>query len=506
MSSLIGEKDRKILPRWRDFASTTRLGELVVEPDTDDPEIQPTSKSLDRNRDDWEKDPSLWNALDFIADAIVENRLELAEKAIEQVRKDVRLPSSGAKFLDAFEGTESTALVGTLGDSVEAESRRRIRRSRQRLVDYPWDPIEWVDLARSFTALGLLQKAGRCVSVALGLAPENRFVLRCAARFYVQIQDMDRAAAILGDAHRIEHDPWILASEIAVSSSMKRISRFAKRGMLLMNDDFAPHTLTELGAALGTLETETGNNRRAKKLLKQSLLGANENSIAQIEWLNHTRLGGGIDISRATPPGLDEAQAWRSYFEGDWTTATKSSTRWLRDQPFSGNAATLHSYIVADMLENFEPAVASLRAAIRCNPDSLMLRNNLAYSLINLGELTEAEKLLRELHLEQSSGTDRVLIATVGLLEFRKGNAEMGRNLYLQAIEQCKRLGLTDDAGRAATYLAIEEVRAKTGEAAEAIKRSHHLTRSNKRADTAHKLKQLEMAESGASPEIPTKA
>jgi tetratricopeptide (TPR) repeat protein len=497
MSSLIGEKDRKILPRWRDFNSTTRLGELApAGPAVMEVERRPPSKSLEKNREDWERDPSLWNALDFIAGAIVENRLEMAEAAVQQIRSDPRTPPAGMVLLDAFEEPESQVAVQSRygEDDKDAETRYRIRESRRRITEYPWDAIEWVDLARSFTSLGLLKKANRCISVALKLSPENRFVLRSAARFYFQIQELEKAADILARTRLIAHDPWLLASEIAVSSSMKRVSRFAKTGLSLMTGDFSPLALTELGAALGTLETETGNSRRAKKLLRQSLLGANENSIAQIEWLNHTRLGESIDVSNVRPPGMDEAHAWRSYFEGEWDAAARHSTEWLRDQPFSGNAATLHSYIVADMLEDFEPAVRALRLAIRCNPEILMLRNNLAYSLINLGQLAEAEKLLRGMRLEQVSGSDLAIYATVGLLEFRKGNHEAGRDFYLKAIEQCKKLGLIEDAGRAATYLAIEEIRAGTDKSLEAVKRSLHLTKDNKRADVAYKLRQLQSA------------
>ena len=43
----------------------------------------------------------------------------------------------------------------------------------------------WVDMARLYTILGQLEKARRAIDNARAIAPEDRFVLRSSARFFV---------------------------------------------------------------------------------------------------------------------------------------------------------------------------------------------------------------------------------------------------------------------------------------------------------------------------------
>ncbi len=493
MSSIIGEKDRRIVPRWRPSAQARDTSITLTKSDPEDARrAAEVALSVESNRLAWEQDPSLWNALDYVAGAIVAGKLNEAEGALHQIRTDPRSPKAATSFINFLENpAHPTDDVENLS-FVDKQARIQIRESRQKLNEFPWDAISWIDLARGFTNLGLADKASRCVMAALRLSPTSRFVLRASARFYVHRNDPERAQSLLRKAPNLLKDPWLLASEIAVSSLLNRKSLYAREGIRLLNSDFAPQDLTELGAALGTLETDEGNNQRAKKFLRQSLFGANENSIAQIEWIDRTRLGGVIDVTRVNPPEQHEALAWRNFFEGDWDDAATESNLWFQDQPFSKNAGILNSYVLLEVTRSYSLAIENLHISLRCNPGDSGLLNNLAYAHIQQGELESARGVLAKIPADNNTVQGQLVAATCGLLEFRQGNHEIGRQLYLGAIDFFGANQRPDQAARAATYLAIEEVKARSPEMAEAVKRSLDLTKDSKRPDIAFKVDELE--------------
>jgi tetratricopeptide (TPR) repeat protein len=411
----------------------------------------------------------------------------LAAEALTQIRTDPRSPGAFVAFVD---GIDDPPLPTPADDhtSVDEQAKFQIRDSRRRLTEFPWDGIARIDLARGFTNLGLTSKADRCVMAGLQLSPTNRFVLRASARFYVYRRDPDKAQALLRKTPNLINDPWLLASEIAISSHMRRASVFARNGIKLLGADFAPEDLTELAAALGTLETDEGHIGRAKKFLRQSLKGTNENSLAQVEWVDRTRLGGVIvEVNDVNPPEQHEALAWRAFFEGNWGVAARESTLWFRDQTFSKNASVLNSYVLSDFVGDQNAAITYLNLALRCNPRDVLLSNNIAFCYIKLNDLETAETILSKIPADESSD-NRVIDATRGLLEFRKGNPPERK----RALPSNESDHDTGHAGRAATHLAIEEILAGTDHIVEAVKRSLELTTDSKRPDIIVKVKELE--------------
>jgi tetratricopeptide (TPR) repeat protein len=487
MSSIVGEKDRKIVPRWRSFrASFGSFDREQIEPSIK------VSSSLQSNIDDWNRERSLWTALDVVGGAIVENRLDLAVDALHQLRIDPQTPPAALAMLDEHKRNDS--VEEPLDLSVEHRCREEIRASRIRLAEYPYDAIEWIELARSFTTLGSLGKAQRCISAALALAPADVFVLRSSSRFFIQQNDPEQAQWILTKTPRTLNDPWLLSSEIAAASVAGRESSLLKFARRLEQGDFRNEDLTELRAALATAELDSGSFNNGRKLLRRSLKGANENSLAQIQWMDHTRLGNIIDTSVAKPPNQNEAAAWRSFFEGGWGESAAKSIQWFKDQPFSLNAGIFCSYILCDPAGLPEKALEILPVALRANADHPTLKNNVAFSLIQLNRLDEAAKVLNSIRKDSSSWEYTTVEATAGLLAFRMGHPDEGRSLYLRAIEGFQRDGIPEQAGRAATFLALEEVRSRTPESPTAVKRAHELTKNITRKDVSMKLEELREA------------
>src|SRR5439155_22265534 len=130
-----------------------------------------------------------------------------------------RAPNSGASPL-ARKPASSVPGIPTEFDThpLGGDHRSRIRVLRQRSIAEPRNAFVWVDLALLYTTLGLRDQAARAIRIALALAPEDRFVLRCASRFLVHIGDAERAHHILKRSEATPYDPWLMAAEFAVSS------------------------------------------------------------------------------------------------------------------------------------------------------------------------------------------------------------------------------------------------------------------------------------------------
>jgi Tfp pilus assembly protein PilF len=473
MTASIEEKNRHIYPRWRSFRATACLGELA-EPvvrevrDTSDLDV-----SLARGIANWEESPTLWRGLDLLGSAIVAGRLEEFSALVNDIKANPLAPSLTRSLLERSQEAGQTEVDPTECQQPSRQAlHQQIRTHRKRIIEAPRDAIEWIELARGFTTAGVNEKASRAIRAALQLAPNNRFVLRSAARFLIHIGEKDAAHHLLTRCGLTSRDPWLLASEIAISSSLGRTSKLIKAARIKVNADIRPSELTELASALGTLEAENGKDRLARGFLRQALIGANENSVAQIRFLNRSYLGDSVDVSNANPPLMHEANAWTRFYAGNFEQAKDESLSWLQDQPFASAPAVLSTYILSDIMGDYAAAREIAVAALAANPDDPMLLNNYAFCLIELGELVEAETALARLKLNDHLGRDRLIInATHGLLAFRKGDAVEGRRLYLEAINAAKDANLKVIAARAAIHLAIEELIARSPAREEAMTR-----------------------------------
>jgi tetratricopeptide (TPR) repeat protein len=473
MSAIIKENDRHIYPRWRSFGSTLQLGELARPTIESEIDTQALDLSLAKGVAEWQKDPSLWRGLDLLGTVTIAGKLESFSALVAQIRRNPLAPKFTAELIDRMTQGRIPPLQQTPSDEKPAAAAaREIREYRASLISTPRDPIAWIDLARAYTIVGANPKAARAVLAALQLAPNNRYVLRSAARYLIHVGEKEEARSLLSGNPIAKLDPWIMASEIAISDSIGKPSRLTKLAKERIGADFMPSDLTELASALGSLEAENGNHRNARKLLRQALSGANENSVAQIRWLNRVHLGNSVDVTHANPPLLHEADAWAAFHNGDFDVAKQEALGWLRDQPFASAPAWLSSYIVSEIFMDFQSGKEIALAGLRSNPDDLILLNNLAVCRMELGELEEAEATLSLLKQEEiATKMDVTYKATFGMLEFRKGNHEEGRKLYLEAIEYAKNTGDKERAVRAAFHLVFEELIAHSSHVEEAIRR-----------------------------------
>lgn len=455
-----------MVPRWRPWRVTGTLGELAVP--TSRSELEPTNvipalfNNLERNQSVGRKAEIL-----SVATSIKEMSNEVENLAEEIVSgKDYRsslLKELAQNILDG----ESTGKAF----HVEAiDSRKRIARLKEVLGREPRNAVRWTDLAREYVSLGQLAKAEKAINVSLALAPDDRFILRSASVYYVQVGDLEHAVDLLGAAAPLTSDPWLLAPFIGISHlGGIKIRRHREAVRMLQSGDFSDRHLAELSAAIGTLEVYSGSGRRGRQYLRQSLQKPTENSLAQVEWVTwNTQERPSEFIVPIDVPRPFEAQTLRAEHDHRWPDAVQNARCWLEDQPFSLDAAVCGSFYACEA-EDWQAAEEFAERGLRANPEDPTLLNNLAFALIGARNLEGAARALQHARPVGLSSLDRAyLAATEGLLFFRNGLSELGRTRYHEAIEIFSRSKKFDEVAKAALMLAREELIVSNGQLANA--------------------------------------
>jgi len=467
------DKQRQVIPRWRTFRETVAFGETARSEVGQPMPVSELHELLEAKLAAWSKSRDVVHAADLIATAVVSGELPAASEALEfvlrsgsrapQGLRDLAVQMTAAPAQSPSEFHETVAGVREIGIA--------IRRIRAALIDYPRNPVVWVDLARLRTLQGSGEAAERAMSVALSLAPDNRFVLRSAARLQVHLGDLGRAHDLLRNHPRTVADPWLLAAEIAVAHAAHRRSRLVAKGSALVEGKkFRPFSIAELAGAIGTEEAQSGNRKQARKLFRIALEEPTENVVAQAVWVaRHTNTIEVKEDALATPHS-HEAHAWTLFGARDWERALTESKRWFADQPFSSRPAIMATYIASTPLGRHRDAVEIAQVALRANPQDTVLLNNLAFSLASMEDVTEATRVFGRITDAGADVRTRVMLtATRGLLAFRSGELAMGRELYKEAIDLAREHDSVKQEALGTAYLAREEIRARSRDADTAV-------------------------------------
>ncbi len=466
------DKDRRIIPRWRQSVVTARLGELDG-PASAAPIPQLEMHYFEEALRAWVHEPTLENAGDLISAALVVGRSssEVSDAAHFVASHDsvarsaaslARLVLDGATGVEVKQTTDDTTLL----------SRLRIASMRRVLADYPNDPLQWTDLAREYVIAGQKRPAIRAIERALASGGENRFVLRSATRLFLHLGQPDRALDILHRSVTTRSDPWLLAAQIATSQVAGRPPEFiAGSRRLLKSSKFGALALSELASAVGSLEFAAGDSKTAKKLIRQSLEDPTENAVAQAGWMARRLNGLEVTAQAMAVPRSFEAGAWRAYMEARWEASAQECAQWLDDEPFSKRPAEFGSFLAATAIRDFEQCITFANRGLIANPGDAGLTNNLVVALAKLGRMEEARSQFESIERPAAeAGTEITLVATAGLLEFRSGRVDAGRALYLEAIEAARAAGKRQPAAMAFLHLAEEELKVRSPMASETLR------------------------------------
>jgi len=465
-------QERKVIPRWHSLAASAKQGEIgathdggqVVLPFSE----EEREESLSEHREHWSQTGTLAFAEDFVAAALVLGEPEAAREAAEvvlanpgssplakTVAQRILTPDAAVTDLDDFDPFDVFA------------SRQQVARLKGRLREDPRAALTWAEISRAYAALGQSEKAVAAMDVALSLAPNDRFLLRSAARLGLHIGEPDRAHRLLTSSDGLRSDPWLLSAEIAIAPLANRQSRNHRHArQVLESGRFFPHSTSELASALGTEALTAGDRRGLRKLLGESLVAPTENAVAQAEWVSRQEQSFEFDSNLLGVEDSYEARAHYLARERQDEESLTNAWAWLRDQPFASEPAVFGSYRGA-LVRDYETAIRFARAGLRANPTDYMLRNNLIFALASSGRVEEAREELDL--LDEHSSTQKIegdwgltVDATRGLMAFREGSPEVGRKAYLQVIGEA-----TDPSLKAlaAILWAREEAHADTAEA-----------------------------------------
>jgi hypothetical protein len=233
---------------------------------------------------------------------------------------------------------------------------------------------------------------------------------------------------------RTREDPWLIACELASASVAGKPAKLVKTArQLLASKRFTSSQVTELESALATLELGSGKARVARRLFEDSLIKPTDNSVAQAEWASKHLQSLFIDNKLLDLERTFEARARVAFYAADFNRALKQGIAWLFDEPFSSRPARFCSSLAAVAMSDYKASAEIARAGLAANPADQALRNNLAFALAMDGSIKDADaEFAAALH--PPDGMLKVaLMATGGLLQYRKGNISAGQVEYQKA-------------------------------------------------------------------------
>ena len=426
--------ERTLLPRWRLFHNIENFDELN--------QISNRSFAGEDRVDHtdaieaWQATNNLENAIELCASAIVHGRFDDAkESAIFVLDKPPRsqsVVSMAKKVLDP-----NKKMQGVVLDDPYAY----IANLRKKTHQSPANPILWVDMALRYSSLGQYQKAEKSIKNALILAPHNRLVVRCAARFFMHINKVSEARHVVEKYRFLKQDPWILAIELSIQKQRSKYLKLSK--IAIEKNRISAFHGSELASALGTVEMIHGAHKKATKLFRHSLHTPTDNSIAQAQWVkNKYKLGIPLNLLNDDIVNRDtahEAQFYQLYESGEWEESMQLAEQWAEYEPYSTRSIRYMSYMNLVCRNDHVDCIEKSERGLNLRKYDFTFLNNLVIAYAQQGEIEKAEEkfaLIKKQEMDEEENA--VYVATKGMLAFRNGSIDEGRKLYQEAVNELK--------------------------------------------------------------------
>ncbi len=460
----------RVIPRWLEYPKALKGGELVIPRKTPFEVNDRTKNTIDKEYQEFKLTPSLEIACSLLGAAIVVGDRTLAEEMARFIKEKKGIDKAFLALADKILNRGSTA-------EVAVETNLHIAQTKSWINKFPRNAIAWIELARLYTIKGQKHKAKRAVLVALGLAPFDRYIVRCAVRFFLHIGDNDSAWHYIQRASRQGFDPWLKAIEINVSLISGKSTPSLKGYLPKDHTDVNVFHYSELFESTGLLELDAGNQSKAKKQFRKAWIDPSESVITHAEWIIRNKLPGLRKTTSLNFGKSMEALTWIHYFDLKVDKSLETVKEWELEEPYSKYPFIVGSSIASNIGRPDEGAEIAQRG-LTSNPDDIMLNNNHCYALLRAGRVREAENLIGKIKAGINSEYGIYCLATRGLFEFKKNNIHIGRRLYFEVIEKCQREHNHDLHAKAYLSLALTEIEASTPEAKETIEKA--IAASNK--------------------------
>lgn len=449
--SILFNDTRNLTPNWRSPHDTILNGEL--DNCFNHTVFSDSGFSIEEYVKVWRLNRAIPYAGELVAAAIANGSTdnkdvrEAAEFILEHNYHgpDEPLHQLASSLIDSSQQTEKPSLKSVIDPEQKKKAiSQNISYARYLVRQYPFSSYRHLELARHYMSSGLWEKAKQEVLIAVHLAPNDRYVSRCAVRCFLHVKDADQAKHVLNHNKSLKTDPWLIASDIVIDSIRNKSPRSYKWALQMIdNGDYTPRSLTELSMSLAMLEYQNnGKKKKIRKYVDFSLIDPIDNSLAQAQWLSNKEKVE-IDLNASQQVKFDyEVETITHLHSQEYAKAFEHSLSWIEDSTFSRNAIITASNIATIFLDNINDGINILRAGLIANPNAAMLLNNLAYHLLKQGKVEEGATYLQKINeTEVFSAESRICItATTGLLCFRKGDITNGKVLYESAIADCKKV------------------------------------------------------------------
>jgi tetratricopeptide (TPR) repeat protein len=463
MSVRYNDTNRQAVPRCLPYETACSLGLLRASRKKEEI-LKHEVKGSDATRE-WTENPRIATAVDLVAEALIVKDFQSIDAiaAAKFIIEKAPLSSTLIRQL-ASHFLETPISIWKEQDKIpDVDVGKDIARLRSSVRYYILNPIAWSNLSLGYATIGQNDKARKAMIVALNLAPKNRYILRSASRCFLHLGEPDRGLAILDKSGLCALDPWIASAEIAISQSVGLKSKcVGKAKDLIENDNFSPFSRSELALGIGTLELKSGAIRKAKKIIRNALIDPTENALAQTEWAASTFKINFDDLVglRTTVLASYEATAVYSYYNKAFKESLKASEKWGKFQFLSDRPIIQSKFISSSMLNNDLGAINIFNNAFPAQKESPLVINNYAFALARVGRTEEAKEALKRAVRYEASREDKLTItATIGLICFREGYAEEGREFYANAVNGFELIRDYRSAAMARYYWAVEEKR-----------------------------------------------
>ncbi len=340
------------------------------------------------------------------------------------------------------------------------QAKSGVGKARSIIRDNPRHPLAWSELSRNYLILGQEEKAVDAMWSALHLAHGNAYVTGAAARLFVHIREPDQALYVIRKSNLAKSDPRILAAEISLADSTRMKGNWAAAALRMVTDArYRATFVSDLTAAMATLEMDHGKHKRARQLFADSMHSPSENSLAQTQWASEKDRKIVIPTAAWDVPGSDEARAMAARVRHDWDGVLDASEAWLASEPFAARPAAMASFASFTSEQNIRSEEIASRALVAHPDDSLLLNNRSvarAYQGDAAGALDDVAMALKQTELRADYP---VLYATLGLAAYRGGAPDTGSDCYVRAIEELTKAKRLKTAVLASLFWIREELR-----------------------------------------------
>ncbi len=457
---------RRVIPNWRNFSDTVLSNELNF---SNESENIPYDLNIDEYVISYSNKKKIATAGDLLSAALVNNLInndiviDAANFILKNKYDSTLLLVDLAKRVISYQyNISNNDSINNINDKDELKIiiRNLITRIKPKISNHIYDPFNYAELSRLYTIIGNKEKAIKNMEIALNLAPDNRFILRAATRLFTHYEKQNFIHDFLSKRDIVKHDPWIASAEITLATILNKQSKYIKNyNALIINKNFHPFQITELSSSLATFEYFNGSIKKTKKFLRTSLISPNDNSLAQYQWLNNIEKLLDINPNYENVKNNYEALALAYFFNENYHDSIEMIYRWFLDLPFSIRPIKLGYFISSNMLEDSNKTIGLLELGIISHPKDSFIINNLAYQYALLNRVNEAEELIELKDIEYNNESWKYCIqATKGLIQFRKGNDVLGRQLYKEVINETQHLTYKEYFWLASLNLAREEI------------------------------------------------